>query len=66
MTRSVVRIRKLSRRQRPGTPRGDRHPGSVATAARVLKVDGKEVASEKMEHTLSLLLRWDENFDTER
>jgi len=30
------------------------------------KVDGKEVASEKMEHTLSLLLQWDENFDTER
>ena len=27
------------------------------------KVDGKEVASEKMEHTLSLLLQWDENFD---
>jgi hypothetical protein len=30
------------------------------------KVDDKEVASEKMEHTLSLLLQWDENFDTER
>jgi arylsulfatase A-like enzyme len=29
----------------------------------VLKVDGKEVASQKMEHTLPLILQWDENFD---
>src|SRR5262249_21262434 len=29
----------------------------------VLKVDGKEVASQKMEHTLPLVLQWDENFD---
>jgi len=28
-----------------------------------LKVDGKEVASQKMEHTLLLILRWDESFD---
>ena len=29
----------------------------------VLKVDGKEVARQKMEHTLPLILQWDENFD---
>jgi len=29
----------------------------------VLKVDGKEVASQKMERTLPLILQWDENFD---
>ena len=29
----------------------------------VLKVDGKEVASQKMEHTLPLILQWDETFD---
>src|SRR5262249_30545946 len=29
----------------------------------VLKVDSKEVASQKMEHTLPLVLQWDENFD---
>ena len=26
----------------------------------VLKVDGKEVATQKMEHTLPLILQWDE------
>ena len=29
----------------------------------VLKVDGNEVASQKMEHTIPLILQWDENFD---
>ncbi len=29
----------------------------------VLKVDGKEVASQKMERTLPLILQGDENFD---
>lgn len=29
----------------------------------VLKVDGKEVARQKMERTLPLILQWDENFD---
>jgi arylsulfatase A-like enzyme len=29
----------------------------------VLKVDGKEVANQKMERTLPLILQWDENFD---
>ena len=32
----------------------------------VLKVDGKEVASQKMEHTLPLILQWDETFDIGR
>jgi arylsulfatase A-like enzyme len=29
----------------------------------VLKVDGKEVATQKMEHTLPFILEWDENLD---
>ncbi len=29
----------------------------------VLKVDGNEVAAQKMEHTLPLILQWDETFD---
>jgi arylsulfatase A-like enzyme len=29
----------------------------------VLKVDGKEVATQKMERTLALILQWDETFD---
>ncbi len=29
----------------------------------VLKVDGKEVANQKMERTLPLILQWHENFD---
>jgi arylsulfatase len=29
----------------------------------VLKVDGREVATRKMEHTLPLILQWDENLD---
>lgn len=29
----------------------------------VLKVDGKEVAKQKMERTLPLILQWDETFD---
>jgi hypothetical protein len=29
----------------------------------VLKVDGKEVATKKMEHTLPMILQWDESFD---
>jgi arylsulfatase len=29
----------------------------------VLKVDGKEVARQKIEHTMPLLMQWDENFD---
>jgi arylsulfatase A-like enzyme len=29
----------------------------------VLKVDGKEVARESVEHTIPLIMQWDENFD---
>jgi len=29
----------------------------------VLKVDGQQVASQKMEHTIPLILQWDETFD---
>ena len=29
----------------------------------VLKVDGKEVASQKLDHTIPVLLQWDETFD---
>jgi len=29
----------------------------------VLKVDGKEVATQKMEHTIPLIFQWDETFD---
>jgi arylsulfatase A-like enzyme len=29
----------------------------------VLKVDGKEVARQNMEHTIPLIMQWDENFD---
>ncbi len=29
----------------------------------VLRVDGKEVARQKMEHTIPLILQWDENLD---
>ena len=29
----------------------------------VLKVDGKEVAAQKMEHTIPFILEWDENLD---
>ena len=28
-----------------------------------MKVDGKEVASQKMEHTVPLILQWNETFD---
>jgi arylsulfatase len=28
-----------------------------------LKVDGKEVASQKMERTLPIIMQWDESFD---
>ena len=29
----------------------------------MLKVDGKEVATQKMERTIPLILQWDETFD---
>jgi hypothetical protein len=32
-------------------------------ATGVLKVDGKDVATETMEHTIPFILQWDETFD---
>jgi hypothetical protein len=29
----------------------------------VLKVDGQEVARQNMEHSIPLIMQWDENFD---
>ena len=29
----------------------------------MLRVDGKDVATQKMEHTIPLILQWDETFD---
>jgi hypothetical protein len=29
----------------------------------VLKIDGKEVARQSMDHTIPLIMQWDENFD---
>ncbi len=37
--------------------------GIGRSGAGVLKVDGKEVATQKMERTLPLILQWDETFD---
>lgn len=38
-------------------------PGQGKGGTGVLKVDGKDVASQKMEHTLGFILQWDETFD---
>ena len=37
--------------------------GIGRSGAGVLKVDGKQVASQKTERTLPLILQWDETFD---
>jgi arylsulfatase len=37
--------------------------GLARSGTGVLKVDGKEVARESMEHTIPLIMQWDENFD---
>jgi len=37
--------------------------GLGRSATGVLKVDGKEVATQSMEHTLPMILQWDESFD---
>ncbi len=37
--------------------------GVGRSATGVLKVDGKEVATQKMERTLPFILQWDETFD---
>ena len=37
--------------------------GIGRSGAGVLKVDGKEVASQKMVNTIPLIMQWDETFD---
>jgi Sulfatase len=37
--------------------------GIGQSATGVLKVDGKTVATQRMEHTIPLILQWDESFD---
>ncbi len=37
--------------------------GIGRSGAGTLKVDGKEVAAQKMERTLPIILQWDESFD---
>ncbi len=41
----------------------DNMSGIGRSGTGVLKVDGKEVATKKMEHTVPLILQWDETFD---
>ena len=38
-------------------------PGMAKGGSGVLKVDGKEVASQKIPHTVPALMPWDETFD---
>jgi arylsulfatase len=46
-----------------GTLAFDNMSGIGRGGTGVLKVDGKEVATQKMERTLPLVLQWDESFD---
>ncbi len=46
-----------------GTLAFNNYSGIGAGGTGVLKVDGKEVATQKMEHTLPFILAWDENLD---
>ncbi len=46
-----------------GTLAYDNMSGIGRSGTGVLKVDGKEVASRKMERTLPFILQWDENLD---
>jgi len=47
----------------PGTLAFNNMSGIGRPGIGVLKVDGKEVATRRMEHTLPLILQWDESFD---
>ncbi len=47
----------------PGTLAFNNMSGIGRGGTGVLKVDGEEVASHKMERTLPLILQWDETFD---
>ena len=47
----------------PGTMAFGSYAGIGQGGTGVLKVDGKEVATEKMAHTLPFIMQWDENLD---
>jgi arylsulfatase len=47
----------------PGTLAVNNMSGIGRSATGVLKVDGTEVASRKMQRTIPLILQWDESFD---
>ena len=47
----------------PGTLAFNNLSGIGQGGTGVLKVDGKEVATQKMEHTLPFILQWDESLD---
>src|SRR5208337_1095348 len=47
----------------PGTLAFNNLSGIGRSGTGALKVDGKEVASQKMERTLPIILQWDESFD---
>ena len=47
----------------PGTLAFNSLSGIGRSGTGTLKVDGKEVASQKMERTLPIILQWDESFD---
>jgi arylsulfatase A-like enzyme len=47
----------------PGTLAFNNLNGIGRSGAGVLKVDGKPVATQKMERTLPIILQWDESFD---
>jgi arylsulfatase len=47
----------------PGTLAFNSMSGIGRPGTGVLKVDGKEVANQKMEHTIPLILQWDESMD---
>ena len=40
-------------------------PGMAKGGTGILKVDGTEVASQKIPHTIPALMPWDETFDVE-
>jgi hypothetical protein len=47
----------------PGTLAFNNMSGLGRSGTGTLKVDGKEVASQKMDRTLPMILQWDESFD---
>ncbi len=47
----------------PGTLRFDSFSGVGQPGTGTLRVDGKDVATRRMEHTLPMILQWDEAFD---